>query len=666
MNKNAGFGFLRAAAASPEVVVGDPLETAKNIIDLARFYEKSGAKLIVFPELCLTGYSAADLFYQSVLQRTALEGLDCICRESVEIDALLVVGMPLYVNTALFNVAVLIDRGKIMGVVPKTYLPNGNEFYEDRWFAGADCLTEKEAENEAENEIKLLGQIVPIGTDILFVSKEDDTVVVGIEICEDLWKPIPPSSYAAIAGATIIVNPSASNELVGKADYRKKLVEQQSGRCVTGYLYCSAGPSNSTPDGVLGGHCIASENGRIVRESELLVQGPNGLIVDFDPHVLAHERLRSTSFAQSSREIKDRRYRRIEVDLPLAIPEKLERPNPASLFVPENRIQREKVCKEVFDIQVAGLCRRLKIMKNRIKRQGKNDDPRVILGISAGIDSTLAFLVSLRAYEKMGYDVSNIHLYTMPSACTSTMTKSNAVLIGETSGIAVEEIPINGIVEQILQAISHDGLTQDTAYENAQARARTLVLMEMSNIFLPSIVIGTSDLSELALGWYTFSGDQISHFNVNSGVPKTLAIAMIGWFAKNLANPELKQVLKSILATPISPELTSSGKGKISQKTEDIIGPYELHDFFLPYVVRYGSEPQKILYLAKLAFAGKYSEAEIKKWLKVFLRRFFGQQFKRQISIEGIRVGAIDLSTRSFNRMPSETTVKQWIASLED
>jgi NAD+ synthase (glutamine-hydrolysing) len=638
--------------------LGDPPETAKRIIELARKYEKRGAKLIVFPELCLTGYTAADLLYQSVLQKTAMEGLECIVNQSEDIDALLIIGMPLRLNSALFNAAVLIDRGEIAGIVLKSYIPSGNEFYERRWIAGADCLLDK--------EIKLFGKNVPIGTDILFVSKEDDTAVIAIEICEDLWVPIPPSSRAAIAGATIIVNLSASNELVGKAGYRRKLVEQQSGRCISAYVYCSAGVSESTTDTVFGGHCLIAENGVMLKESERFVQGPNGIIADLDTQVLALERSRSTSFAQSTREIANFRYRRIEVRLKASVPDKLERPNPRSLFVPENDEKRKEVCEEVFNIQTAGLSRRLRVMKGATGRGVSESDPHVVLGVSGGIDSTLAFLVCLEAYKKLGFDTSNIHLYSMPSGNTSQETKSNACLLGLAANIGGSEIPIHDVVKEILLAIRHDGITQDVAYENAQARARTLILMEMANIFSPSIVIGTGDLSELALGWYTFSGDQMSHYNVNSGVPKTLAQALIGWYAKTRAEPELAQVLEAILATPISPELTSGDDGKILQITEDIIGPYVLHDFFLPHLIRRGSSPKKILYLAKLAFSGIYSEAEIKKWLRVFLRRFFNSQFKRQVTIEGLRVGSVDLSTRSFWRMPSEATARQWLEDLEE
>jgi NAD+ synthase (glutamine-hydrolysing) len=651
------FGFLRVAAISPDFVLGDSMKAAREIIALAQKYAKEGARLIVFPELCLTGYTVADLFNQEVMQKGALNALKYVCKMSTGINALLVVGLPLRVNNAMFNVAALIDHGKIMGIVPKSYIPSSNEFYEGRWFAGANCLT--------VDEVEIIGQIVPIGTDILFVSKQDDTAVIGIVICEDEWVPVPPSSSAAIAGATVIANLSASNELVGKANYRRELVKQQSGRCICAYLYCSAGPSESTTDVVFGGHLIIAENSIILKESKRFIQKSNTIVADIDTQALAQERIRTTSFAQSSDAIAEKQYRRIKVDLPLEVPNTLERPNPFSQFVPEDPARQEEVCLEVFAIQTAGLAWRLRSMKQQMLRDKMPDDPHVVIGVSGGLDSALALLVSFKAFTNLGYDLANIHAYSMPSVCTSCNTKSNADLLAKALGIELEKIPIDALVNQILAAIGHDGITQDVIYENAQARARTLILMEQTNIFIPSIVIGTGDLSEIALGWCTYNGDQMSHYNVNCGVPKTLVRYVIDWAVKT-SDQKLRQALTAILDTVISPELTSARPGEITQKTEEKIGPFVLHDFFLYHFVRRGSGPKKIVYLAKLAFSDKYDEVQIKRWLRVFINRFFANQFKRSSMPEGPRVGLVDLSPRGSLRIPSGISPEQWLAELDD
>ena len=656
MNKS-GFGFLRAAAVSPYAKLGNSMQAAIKITTLARKYAEKGAKLIVFPELCLTGYTIADLFNQELVQNQALKSLEYLCQKSVEIDALLVVGLPLTINNAMFNVAALIDRGVIKGIVPKSYIPTSNEFYEGRWFAGADRLTVK--------VVEILGQTVPIGTDILFVSEQDDTAVVYIEICEDLWVPVPPSSSAAIAGATVIVNPSASNELVGKSDYRRALVEQQSGRCVCAYMYASAGTGESTVDVVFGGHCMIAENGVNLRENKRFVQGSSGITVDLDTQALVQERIRTTSFTQSSREIINCEYRRVLVNLPLAVPEVLKRLNPLSPFVPEDPARQAKVCQEVFSIQSAGLSGKLKSIKREMVRNGLPGDPHVVIGVSGGLDSTLALLVCDKAFKDLKYDPANIHAYSMPSVCTSRQTKSNAQMLTNAVGIKLEEIGINALVNQLLAAIGHDGITQDVAYENAQARVRTLILMQKTNMFIPAIVIGTGDLSELALGWCTFNGDHMSHYNVNCGVPKTLIRYVIAWRAKT-GSPKMRRALKSILRTPISPELTSAIDGEITQITEEKIGPYALHDFFLYHFVRRGCTPRKILYLAKLAFKNRYAKNEIKHWLRIFIIRFFAAQFKRLVTPEGPRVGLVDLSSRGGLRMPSDISPEQWLSDLDD
>jgi NAD+ synthase (glutamine-hydrolysing) len=551
----------------------------------------------------------------------------------------------------------LIDRGVIKGIVPKSYIPTSNEFYEGRWFAGANYLTTK--------VVEILGQTVPIGTDILFVSEQDDTAVIYIEICEDLWVAVPPRSPAAIAGATVIVNPSASNELVGKSEYRRALIEQQSGRCISAYVYASAGAGESTTDVVFGGHCLIAENGANLKENKRFVQGSSGIIADLDTPALVQERLKTTSFAQSSRETVKNEYRRVKVNLPLAVPEVLERPNPFSPFVPIKPAERVKVCQEVFSIQAAGLSGKLRSMKREMVRNRIRGDPHVVIGVSGGLDSALALMICDKAFRDLKFDRANIHAYSMPSmACTSERTKSNADLLAKALGIELKEIAIDSLLKEILASIGRDGITQDTAYENAQARARTLILMEIANTLGMAIVIGTGNLSELALGWCTFIGDHASHYSVNCGVPKTLVRHVIGWISQT-GSPKLRRALNSILRTPVSPELTSSKDGEIAQITEEKTGPYALHDFFLYHFVRRGCTPRKILYLAKLAFKDKYGKDEIKRWLKVFITRFFAAQFKRLMTPEGPRVGLVDLSSRSGWRMPPDVTPKQWLDDLD-
>ncbi len=578
------------------------------------------------------------MFNQELIQEATLAVLQLVCEETKDIDAILVVGTPLWIDTALFNVAVVIDRGRIAGIVPKSFIPTSNEFYEGRWFAGADSLL--------QNEVTVLGQNVPIGTDILFRSKQNRTAVIGIEICEDLWVPVPPSSYAALAGATVIVNLSASNELVGKAEYRTELVKNQSGRCISAYVYASAGTCESTTDVVFGGHCLAAENGRLLAQNERFVQGPDGIIVDLDTEGQVQERIMTTSFAQSARKVNNK-YRVIGINLAVETPEKLLRPNPASPFVPDDPAERAKACEEVFNIQVAGLAKRLRSMEDRMFARRKKGDPHVIIGLSGGLDSTLAYLVAVKAFEVLSYDPANIHIYSMPyKGCTSRATRSNANKLAKALGIKLEEIPIDKLAAETLKASGHDGLAQDVAFEKAQARDRTLILMQKSNFYLPSIVVGTGDLSELALGWCTFNGDH--------------------WYASVTGNKKMARTLKAILATPISPELTQVASGKIAQKTEEIIGPYALHDFFLYHMVRRGSRPAKIVYLAELAFAGKFSRQVIIKWLKVFVVRFFDAQFKRSSMPDGPRVGLVDLSPRGSLRMPSDMLPQAWVREMKD
>ena len=644
------FGFVRVAAVSPEVVIGNVFSTAVTIVELAKVYAQNGVKLIAFPELCLAGgYTNADLFHQTTLQNEVLRSLEFITACSDGIDATLIIGLPLCVNSTLFNVAAVINRGKIVGIVPKTYLPNGGEFYEARWFGSAPDLT--------VSEIELFGKIVPIGTDLLFPSKEDSNVIVGVEICEDIWTPIPPSSFLAVAGATVIVNLSASNELVGKAAYRRQLIAQQSGRCIAAYIYSCAGPGESTTDVVFGGHNIIAENGSILEESNRFEMKSTGITADLDLDLCVLNRMKTTSFAKCAHELRGRTFRRLKVSLPKCLPNKLQRPNPSMPFVPTIEADKAGVCADVFNIQTSGLIRRLKSI-------GCHD---VVLGLSGGLDSTLALLVCLKAFERLSYSKSGIHVYTMPGFGTTEGTKSNAIALAEACGIEIETIPIAVGSNQILQDIGHDTITQDVVFENAQARYRTTILMQKANQ-VGGIVIGTGDLSESALGWCTYNGDHMSHYNVNCGVPKTLVRFVVEWVANNEVQPAVARVLQSIVDTPISPELTMPQQGIIAQRTEEIVGPYELHDFFLFHMVRRGSSPGKIMYLAEQAHGGaggKYGSAEIEKWLRMFITRFFKSQFKRSAVPDGPKVGSVALSPRGDWRMPSDASPEQWLQDLD-
>lgn len=649
--KNAEFGFLRVAAISPRVKIGNPSATTEGIISLAGLYASQGARLIVFPELCLAGgYTNNDLLHQTAVQQASLEGLLRITKASANVYAVIVVGMPLLVHNLLFNVAVVIDRGAVVGIVPKTYLPTGVEFQEARWFHPASDLL--------VSEIELFGRMVPIGTDLLFESRENAMVTLGVEVCEDLWAVIPPSSFLAAAGATVIVNVSASNELIGKADYRRSLIANQSGRCVSGYVYSSAGAGESTTDLIFGGHCLIGDNGSVIAESERLTFDVTGATeADIDVESLAHDRMRTTSFGQCSQELKRRPpYRRIPLWLPMETPDNLRRPNPKHPFVPSDKARKDEHCNDAFNMTSIGLAHRLQASNSK----------KMHIGISGGLDSTLALLVSLKACELLGLKPKEaIHGYTMPGFGTSVGTKSNAHALAEAAHIQMEEIPIIDGSKQVLRDINHVSETEDITFENAQARYRTLILMQKANQ-LGGLVVGTGDLSEAALGWCTYTGDHISHYNVNCSVPKTLVQFIVRWVAENEAEAALNKVLLSILDTPISPELTSSKEGAIAQKTEDILGPYELHDFFLHQFVRWGSRPQKILYLAKQAFGDAYTEDDLKKWLRKFITRFFRNQFKRSAVPDGPKIGSVSLSPRGDWRMPSDASPELWLKELED
>ncbi|KKT41124.1 NAD(+) synthase [Candidatus Giovannonibacteria bacterium RIFCSPHIGHO2_02_43_13] len=662
------FGYIKIAAVSPPLKVADMEYNAEKIIEFAKKAETNGAKIIVFPELSTTGYTSADLFFQRKLLEKSTESLNKIKTFSEEIKSLIIVGAPIETSGKLFNAAIVICKGKILGIVPKTYIPGYKEFYEERWFASARDLTATFFSSE------LLGNDIPISTDILFRFSGFPEAVLGIEICEDLWTPNPPSSYQAPHGANIIANLSASNELVGKADYRKDLVIQQSARIISAYIHSSCGVNESTTDLVFGGHAIIAENGTIIKESKRFERDGEIIYGDIDIEHLLHDRAKTTSFGESIRESPKKDFRFIEipnfdVGRPSGRVTSLSRHIDPYPFVPQNTLELDKRSEEIFSIQTAGLAKRLESARMN----------KIILGLSGGLDSTLALLVAVKTCELLKLSKKNIYAFTMPGFGTSKRTKSNAKKLAEALGITLEEINILKGVTVHLAELKHKG-AEDVTYQNTQARYRTMILMNKSNQ-LHGIVLGTGDLSEIALGWCTFNGDHISHYNVNASIPKTLVKYLVNWVSEQKEFLGAQKVLKDILATPISPELVTvrqarDKKTKI-QETEKLVGPYALHDFFLYHFVRWGSSTSKILFLAKLAFQeaklplgslaskSKFTEAEIKKWLKVFITRFFKNQWKRSVMPDGPKVGSVSLSPRGDWRMPSDAEVKIWLKDLK-
>lgn len=647
VNTMNNFGFIKVAATVPPLKVANPDYNVGKIIEFAKRASKEGAKIIVFPELSVSGYTTADLFHQRTLLEKATESLNKIKIASKEIKSILIVGAPIECDGKLLNTAVVVFGGQILGIVPKTYLPGYKEFYEERWFASArDLITSRLRSRLQSNDI-------PIGTDLLFRVRGMPEAMLGIEICEDLWVPIPPSSYQALAGATIIANLSGSNELVAKSDYRRALVIQQSAKNISGYIYAGSGVHESTTDLVFSGHAIIAENGGALAESKKFVRAGEIITSEIDIDHLILDRARTTSFSENIHETRKKEFRIIEI--PLAIPEtkNLSRKIDSYPFVPQNPAELDKRSEEVFAIQSAGLAKRLEY--SGIKK--------VVLGLSGGLDSALTLLVATKTFDLLSLPRKNIHAFTMPGFATSKRTKSNAVRLAKALGANLETIDISSGVEKHLRELAHNS-KEDVTYQNAQARYRTMILMNKSNQ-INALMVGTGDLSEIALGWNTFSGDHISHYNVNAGVPKTLVRYLVSWISKQERFSPAQKTLKDILDTPISPELVRNHKKEITQKTENLIGPYALHDFFLYHFVRWGSSPSKILYLAKIAFAEKFKEPEIKKWLKVFLERFFKNQWKRSVMPDGPKIGSVALSPRGDWRMPSDADVKIWLDDLK-
>ncbi|MBB5033080.1 NAD(+) synthase [Prosthecobacter vanneervenii] len=627
-------GFVRVAAVSPELVLGDVGKNVAIIAREARTLAQRGCRLAVFPELSLTGYSCADLFHTSVLLDAALKGLGDLIQATQDLPCVLVVGLPLRVQDRLYNVAAVLAKGRILGLVPKTFLPNSAEFYERRWFSPAHTLT--------ATSLRLHDQEVALGN-LLFEALDVPGFVLGVEICEDLWTVIPPSSHLALAGAVLLANPSASTEVLGKAPYRRHLVAQQSARCLAAYLYAGAGAGESTTDVVYSGHGLVAENGSLLGETERFSFETRAIITDVDVQHLAHDRLKSTAFRDEAGSIG---FRRVAFSLGAALGEAdtLLRPVTAHPFVPSAKADRAAVCEEIFAIQATGLARRLKQARAKT----------AVLGLSGGLDSTLALLVVLEALRRAGMPSSAVLTITMPGFGTTTRTKGNAEKLAEALNVELRTISINEAVHQHFADIGHSEHQHDATYENSQARERTQILMDVANK-TGGIVIGTGDLSEAALGWCTFNGDHMSMYHVNTGVPKTLVRYLIEWCAAGPFAEKAGEVLRDIADTPITPELLPlAADASLQQKTEDTIGPYELHDFFLFHFVRHGSNAEKIRWLAAQAFAGVYDDATISKWLALFFRRFAQNQFKRSVVPDGPKVGSVALSPRGDWRMPSD------------
>ena len=662
------YGFFRAACASPDVVVADCNANADAIIDLAKKAAAGGAQLIVFPELCITAYTCGDLFLQRTLLDGALSALKRICAETAELNALILVGLPLVDNGATYNCAAILHRGNILALVPKTYIPTYNEFYERRHFAPAD--------RDEINSIYIdeNNAAVPFGTNILIADKSNPLFLLGTEICEDVWVPLSPSTHASLSGATVIANLSASNEIIGKADYRRTLVSAQSAKTMTAYLYADCGNGESTTDLVFAAHNILAENGTILAQSDLFSSGIT--YADFDLERLAQERKRTTTFADCQRNEKDD-FVTITIDLgsrknavqkkdSAAQRQTLLRTVAPHPFVPSGKTERAERCRAVIELQAQGLAKRLRHIHSQC----------AVIGLSGGLDSTLALLVTVRAFMLCGIPAEKIRAVTMPCFGTTDRTYNNACFLAKETGATLLEIPIANAVRQHFKDIGQDESVHDVTYENCQARERTQVLMDIANKH-NGIVIGTGDLSELALGWATYNGDHMSMYGVNASIPKTLVRHLVNWFsddAEEKGRNTLAEVLRNILDTPVSPELFPPDGKNISQKTEDIVGPYELHDFFLYYVLRFGFSPSKIFYLAEQAFITQpqaqggqavYDKATIKKWLVSFYKRFFAQQFKRSCLPDGAKVGTVNLSPRGDWRMPSDASARLWVDEAE-
>ena len=631
-------GFVKVAAATPDIRVADVEFNTQNIINAMEEAQKNGAKILVFPELCVTGYTCSDLFDHSVLLKASKKALLEIAENTNDKDMLVFVGAPLEVNGKLYSVAAAMNQGEIIGFTTKTFLPNYGEFYEMRQFTPGPQTVRK---------ITFEGKKIPFGPQILFQAEGMEELVVAAEICEDVWSPVPPSIQAALEGATVIVNCSASDETIGKDTYRRALISGQSARLISGYIYANAGEGESTTDLVFGGHNIIAENGTILKESSRYV---NEIIYsEIDLQRITGERRKNTTFQPLDGETL--------VRVPFTVEETktfLTRTFPKKPFVPSDEQTRAQRCEEILTIQAMGLKKRLAHTNART----------AVVGISGGLDSTLALLVTARAFDMLGRDKKDIIAVTMPCFGTTDRTYQNACEMSKKVGATLIEVPIADAVNVHFRDIGHDPEDHSVTYENCQARERTQVLMDIANKTW-GMVIGTGDLSELALGWATYNGDHMSMYGVNASVPKTLVRHLVKYAADDTKDEALKNVLYDVLDTPVSPELLPPKDGDIAQKTEDLVGPYELHDFFLYFMLRFGYEPSKIFRIACMTFDGEYDKETIFKWLETFCRRFFSQQFKRSCLPDGPKVGTVALSPRGDWRMPSDACVAVWMKDLE-
>ncbi len=626
-------GFIKVAAATPKVKVADPEYNTKEIIKIIRQARDEEASLLVLSELAVSGYTCGDLFLQDPLLDESLRGLMEIKRETKGMDMVVIVGCPLVVEHKLYNCGVFLFDGRILGVVPKIHLPNYGEFYEARHFA--------KGKREVK-DILLDGEYVPFGANILLECTNIPELTIAMEICEDLWVPLPPSTYHALAGATVICNPSASVEITTKEIYRSALVSNQSARLLSGYVYANAGEGESTTDVVYSGHHLICENGTVLAEAKRFVN--DVIYADMDVKRLAAERRKMTTFFEEESE----EYRSVPFILPIKV-NQLTRKFPKNPFVPSSREEREKRCDEILSIQSMGLKKRLE----------HTNCTHAVVGISGGLDSTLAVLVTVRAFDMLDIPRENIICVTMPCFGTTDRTYQNAVSLIHELGATLKEVNIEKAVRQHFKDIEHEEDVHDVTYENSQARERTQILMDIANKY-NGMVIGTGDMSELALGWATYNGDHMSMYAVNCSVPKTLVRYLVLYYAETVENKELSDVLMDVLDTPVSPELLPPVDGVISQKTEDLVGPYELHDFFLYYMLRFGFPKAKLYRMAKLTFAGDYDDEAIQKWLDKFYWRFFSQQFKRSCLPDGPKVGSVAVSPRGDLRMPSDASVNIW------
>lgn len=636
------YGFVRIGALIPKLKVADTEFNANQIILEIKKADEFGISILTTPELSLTGYTCADLFAQDALIEESYNAIEKILEETKHLDIISIIGCPIRNENQLFNCAVVLQKGNILGIVPKTYIPNYSEFYEKRWFASSI--------NAYNNEIEINGKIIPFGTNIIFNDEHSKEISFGIEICEDLWCSFPPSTNHTLKGASIIFNLSASNEIIGKYSYRKELVRSQSAKTLCAYVYASSGVNESTTDVVFGGHAMIAECGAILEENERFNFESEIIYTDIDIKRIMNNRYKNISYMGINNNLN---YRYINIDVKDKVTT-LHRKYEKYPFVPSNEKTKDERCEEIFNIQAAGLAKRL--LHTGIKK--------TVIGISGGLDSTLAFLVILEAYKKIGIDVSNLIAITLPGFGTTGRTYNNACNLVKESGATLREVDIKNACLVHMKDIGLDESDRSITYENSQARERTQILMDVANKE-NALVIGTGDLSELALGWCTYNGDHMSMYAVNTSIPKTLVRYLVKWIADR--NPKMHKTIYDILDTPVSPELLPPDeKGNIIQKTEDNIGPYMLHDFFLYHFLRYGATPEKIYFLAEETFKEDFSNIEIMKWLKVFIKKFFSQQFKRSCLPDGPKVGTISLSPRGDLRMPSDAEVNIWLKRLAE